>query len=67
MSTTYDKLKELLDSQKALTNEDIEKLVKEHGEMTDEEKTHLEADRLEAAKTSGDKVTMDQYLEALEP
>ena len=64
MSTTYDKLKELLDSQKALTNEDIEKLVKEHGEMPDEEKTHLEADRLEAAKTGDDKVTMDQYVEA---
>ena len=64
MSTTYDKLKELLDKQKSLTTEDIEKIVKEHGEMADEEKTHLEADRLEAAKTSGDKVTMDQYLEA---
>ena len=64
MPETYDKLKALLDNNKALTQEDIEKMVKESGEMTSEEKVKLEADRLEAAKSSGDKITMDQYLEA---
>ena len=64
MSETYDKLKALLDKNKALTTEDIEKMIKESGEMTAEEKIKLEADRLEAAKSSGDKITMEQYLEA---
>ena len=68
MSETYTKLKELLDKQKSLSQEDIDKMVKEHGEMTHDEMVHLESDRLEAAKetakTASDIVTMDQYLEA---
>jgi len=56
----------LLDQQKTLSKEDIEKMVAAHGEMTEEEKTHLEADKLEAEKVhaGGDKVTMEQYLAA---
>lgn len=64
MSETYTKLKAMLDEKKSLTQEDIDKLVAEHGEMTDEEKVKLEADKLEAAKGGDDKVTMEQYLEA---
>ena len=65
MSATYDKLKALLDTQKKLSDEDITKAIAADGEMTDEEKMKLEADRLEAAKSSGTAtVTMEQYLEA---
>ncbi|PJF32753.1 MAG: hypothetical protein CUN52_00100 [Phototrophicales bacterium] len=65
MSATYDKLKALLDTQKSLSDEDITKAITESGEMTDEEKMKLEADRLEVAKsTATGVVTMEQYLEA---
>ena len=67
MSATYDKLKALLDSQKKLSTEDIEKAIAADGDMTEEERTKLEADRLEMEKSqkSSEAVTMDQYLEAL--
>lgn len=65
MSASYDKLKALLTEKKALTAEDIEKTVAEHGEITDEERVQLEADRLELAKAEKtETVTMEQYLEA---
>jgi len=64
MSEAYDKLKALLDENKSLSKEEIDKMVAEHGEMTDEEKVKLEADRLEAAKSGGEKIPMEQYLEA---
>jgi hypothetical protein len=64
MSETYDKLKALLNEKKTLSKEDIDKMIAEHGEMTDEEKVKLEADKLETEKASVDKVTMEQYLEA---
>ncbi len=65
MSATYDKLKTLLDTQKKLSDEDITQAIAADGEMTDEEKMKLEADRLEAAKSSGTAtITMEHYLEA---
>ena len=64
MSETYDKLKALLDKNKTLSKEDIDNMVAEHGEMTDEEKVKLEADKLETEKTSTERITMEQYLEA---
>lgn len=64
-SETYQKLKAILDDKKALTKEEIDKFVADHGDMSDEEKMQLEADRLEAEKTTKDEaVTMEQYLEA---
>lgn len=64
-SETYQKLKAILDEKKALSKEEIDKFVAEHGEMSDEEKMQLEADRLEVEKTTKDEaVTMEQYLEA---
>ncbi|PJF23051.1 MAG: hypothetical protein CUN56_02915 [Phototrophicales bacterium] len=64
-SETYQKLKALLDEKKTLTKEDIDKFVAEHGDMTDEEKMQLEADRLEAEKSNKEEtITMEQYLEA---
>lgn len=66
MSQTFDKLKELLAKQNTLSDDDIEKMVSEHGAMTDEERVTLEAEKLEAEKKNkGDTITMDQYLEAL--
>jgi hypothetical protein len=65
MSATYDKLKALLDTQKKLSDDDITKAIAADGEMTDDEKIKLEADRLEANKTSAPAtITMEQYLEA---
>ncbi|MEO0561651.1 MAG: hypothetical protein AAF125_06040 [Chloroflexota bacterium] len=66
MTETYDKLKALLDAQKTLSNDDVAKMVEEHGNMTDEEKFDLEAKKLElekAAKT--ETVSLDDYLAAL--
>jgi len=65
MSATFDKLKELLKSKGALTNEEIEAAVAASGDMTPEEHALLEAERLEAAKSAGGKVSMDDYLAAL--
>lgn len=64
MSETYTKLKEMLDKQGALSNEDIEKLIAAHGEMTAEEITLLEAERHEKERAKTEKITMEQYLEA---
>ena len=64
MSESFDKLKELIASQKTLSNEDVEKIVKEHGELTGEEKIWLESEKLRHAKEKGGEVTMEQYLEA---
>ncbi len=66
MTEAYDKLKALLDQQKTLSNEDVEKIETKHGKMTDEEKFDLEAKKLEiekANKTEG--VSLDDYLAAL--
>ena len=67
MSDTYDKLKDLLAKQKKLSNEEVEKMVAEHGAITDEEKIWLEAEKakLEHDERTKESVTMEQYLEAL--
>ncbi len=66
MSETFDKLKAVLAQKKTLTNDEVEKMVAEHGEMTDEEKIELEAQKLEAEKANkSEEVTLDDYLAAL--
>ncbi len=66
MSETFDKLKAVLAEKKTLTNDEVEKMVAEHGEMTDEEKIELEAQKLEAEKANkSEEVTLDDYLAAL--
>lgn len=65
MSEAFEKLKELLAEHKTLSNDDVEKMVKEHGELTDEEKMWLESEKLRLERASTETVTMDQYLEAL--
>jgi len=64
MSDAFDKLKELLEKQGTLSNEDVEKMVAEHGEITDEEKMWLEAEKLKKERSDDATITMDQYLEA---
>jgi hypothetical protein len=65
MSASFDKLKAMLHEKKTLSSEDIQTVVAEQGEMTAEEITWLESEKLKLAKEqSGDTVTMDQYLEA---
>lgn len=63
--SAFEKLKDLLKSQGSLSNDDVAKLVAEHGELTDEEKMWLESEKLEIEKAKTDTITMDQYLEAL--
>jgi hypothetical protein len=68
MTETFDKLKALLDEKKTVSNEDIQKMVGDHGEMTPEEITELEALKLEAEKVTkkaGEEVSLDDYLAAL--
>lgn len=65
MTETFDKLKALLTEKQDLTNEDVETVVKEHGEMTDEEKIWLESEKIKLQKSERDEVSLDDYLAAL--
>jgi outer membrane PBP1 activator LpoA protein len=66
MTDTFDKLKATLQDKKSLSNEEIQKIVDEHGEMTTEELIELEAERLEVEKADkSDEVSLDDYLAAL--
>lgn len=65
MSESFDKLKELLQSQGALSNEDVEKITGAHGDLTNDEKMWLESEKLKLEKENTETITMDQYLEAL--
>jgi len=64
MSVTFDKLEALLKEKGTLSNEEVDKMIAEHGAMTDEEKLTLEADRHKMQRTSGQKITMEEYLAA---
>ncbi len=65
MSDTFDKLKELLEKQKALSNEEVEKMVVEHGELTDDEKLWLESEKHKLERAKDETVSLDDYLAAL--
>jgi len=64
MSETYEKLKALLAKQGTLSEDDIGKLVGEYGPLSDTERTTLEAERYEVERAKGQKITLEQYLEA---
>lgn len=64
MSDTFDKLKALLVEKKTLTNDEVEKMVADHGDMTDDEKIWLEAERHKLERDANETITMEQYLEA---
>lgn len=66
MTKAYDELAKLLKEKKKLKPEDIEKVEKEHGKMTDEERVMLAAEMHEVEKEGreGENITLEQYLEA---
>ena len=64
MSEAFDKAKALLQEKKKLSNEEVEKLIAEHGAMTDDEKMWLEAERHKLERSTEEAVTLEQYLEA---
>ncbi len=66
MTETFDKLKAMLDEKKTISNDDIQKMVTDHGEMTAEEMVELEAKKLEVEKENKtEEVSLDDYLAAL--
>jgi hypothetical protein len=64
MTKTFDALHTLLEQKGKLTPEDIEKAVKEHGEMTEDEKASLAAGAHAAERKAEREVTVEQYIEA---
>lgn len=65
MSASYDKLKEILEKQQSLTQEEIDKVVAESGALTDEERVWIESERHRLERSKQETVTMDEYLAAL--
>lgn len=63
-SESFTKLKGMLEEAKTLSNEQIETVCKEHGELSKEEHIELEALRLEIDKDNRPEVSMDDYLAA---
>jgi transcription elongation GreA/GreB family factor len=64
MTETFDKLKALLEEKGDLSDEEIAKMIAEHGEMTAEENMDLSATMHEKRRASQATVTMEQFLEA---
>lgn len=64
MTATFDKLKALLADKKDLTNDDISAAIAADGEMTPDEITWLESEKLKLKRGAEAKITLEQYLEA---
>ncbi len=64
MSETFDQLKTLLAKQGTLSEEDINKAIASHGALSEDERAKIEAERYEAERAKGQKITLEQYLEA---
>jgi len=64
MSETFDKLKALLQENKNLIPEEVDKQVADTGDMTDDEKMWLESEKLKLQRADDKTITMDEYLEA---
>ncbi len=64
MSSTYDQLKALLEKQGTLSEADIQKMVEAHGPMTPEEQTQIAAAIHEKARSSAQKISLEDYLAA---
>jgi len=63
-SESYKQLRQLLKDKNTLTPDDLERITKEHGALSDVEHIELEALRLKLDKESRAAVTMDEYLKA---
>lgn len=64
MSAAFEKAKEQLAAAGKLTPEDVEKLVTQHGDMTDEERMWLASEQLKLERAGAVTITMDEYLAA---
>ena len=64
MSATLDKLKKLLEEKGTLTAADVEAAEKADGALSEEEKFDLEAAKHEKERSTGDTITLEQYLAA---
>jgi hypothetical protein len=64
MSETFNKLKAMLAKQGTLSEDEINKQIAESGALSDAERTTIEAERYEAERAKGQKITLEQYLAA---
>jgi hypothetical protein len=64
MTKAYDEAMKLLDTQGILSDAEVEALVKQHGDMTEEEHVALSVEIYERVNSGRAQVTLDQYLEA---
>jgi hypothetical protein len=64
MSESFDKLKALLAEKGTYTEDDIKTVTAASGELSDAERTQLEAERYEKERSKGQKITLEQYLAA---
>lgn len=64
MTETFDKLTAMLEEKGILTDDEVAKMIAEHGEMTAEENMELSAALHEKKRASQATVTMEQFLEA---
>jgi hypothetical protein len=64
MSEAFEKLKAALEAQGSLTDEEIATLVSQHGALTPEELTWLQAELHERRRSKEVKVSTEQFLEA---
>ncbi len=64
MPDTFNKLKVLLEEKGDLGDDDVAKMIAEHGEMTPEENMELSAAIHEKRRASQVTITMEQFLEA---
>jgi hypothetical protein len=63
MSATFDKLKAMLAEKKALTNDEVAAAIAADGDMTDDEKMWLEAERHKLSRATAT-ITLEEYLAA---
>lgn len=64
MSESFNKLKAILEEKGALSQEDIETVTKEHGELPAQQMMELESLKIKLGKSGRKEVTMEEYLEA---
>jgi hypothetical protein len=64
MTATFDKLKALLAEKKDLSSDEMTAAIAATGEMTQDEITWLESEKIKLQRGADAKITMEQYLEA---
>jgi hypothetical protein len=64
MTEGFDKIKAMLEEKGTVSDEDIKKVVEQHGDLTPEEHSWLSAELHERQRKSEKTVTMEQFLAA---